>query len=59
MEKTELPSLLDRSRSTIESGIREIEQFPVEAAAGFVRRLAGGRSKTASVCAAARNSEGF
>lgn len=37
--------LLGVSRSTIERGIDEIEQFPVDLAAGRVRRLGGGRKK--------------
>ena len=40
-----ITKLLGVSRSTIERGILEIEQFPVDAASGRVRRPGGGRKK--------------
>lgn len=40
-----ITKLLGVSRSTIERGIREIEQFPTDPAAGRVRRPGGGRKK--------------
>lgn len=40
-----IAKLLRVSRSTIERGIGEIEQFPVDPAAGRVRRPGGGRKK--------------
>lgn len=40
-----IAKLLGVSRSTIDRGILEIEQFPVDPAAGRVRRPGGGRKK--------------
>jgi hypothetical protein len=37
------------SRSTIDRGILEIEQFPIDPAAGRVRRPGGGRKKESSL----------
>ncbi len=40
-----IAKLLGVARSTIERGICEIEQFPIDPAAGRVRRPGGGRKK--------------